>query len=317
MVEGQSQSVSRCLAPGAEFSNRLDFLDPISEPITPGTCGFECSEASCHSSGCESRQQRSPVAVVVIPSNGEGDRSVESLEVKAPDGRAYRSDPCRGARNLAGRSKCVNREAPKEVPRAKRIAGGLGVPSRFELGEGDVGIDVLDQTMIELPGVIESGMPRRNGQRKPGTTRGSPRRSRTAKALRISRHAVKSQCACGWGGWGRLSDDDPRQHNLDQSEGPWGGGLPHLHGGARSSGRPDTARDYRTATKCAKGGHKLHTRQRMPGAGLSWWVCGKVLPYMPAFQPYWGKPAARNVREGRGNDGIIRSPGRASTLPDC
>ena len=39
--------------------------------------------------------------------------------------------------------------------------------------------------MIELPGVIESGMPRRNGQRKPGTTRGSPRRSRTAKALRI------------------------------------------------------------------------------------------------------------------------------------
>ena len=28
-------------------------------------------------------------------------------------------------------------------------------------------------TMIELPGVIESGMPRRNGERKPGTTRGS------------------------------------------------------------------------------------------------------------------------------------------------
>src|SRR5215472_11571414 len=81
-------------------------------------------------------------------------------------------------------------------------------------------------TMIELPGVIEGGMPRRNGQRKPGTTRGSPRRSRTAKALRISRPAVKSQCAHGWGGWGRLSDDGPRQHNLDQSEGPWGGGLP-------------------------------------------------------------------------------------------
>jgi hypothetical protein len=56
--------------------------------------------------------------------------------------------------------------------------------------------------MIELPGVIESGMPRRNGQRKPGTTRGSPRRSRTAKALRISRHAVKSRCARGWGRMG-------------------------------------------------------------------------------------------------------------------
>ena len=80
--------------------------------------------------------------------------------------------------------------------------------------------------MIELPGVIESGMPRKNGQRKPGTTRGSPRRSRTAKALRISRHAVKSRCARRWGGWGRLSDDGSRQHNSSKSEDPWGGGLP-------------------------------------------------------------------------------------------
>src|SRR5437870_11348301 len=44
---------------------------------------------------------------------------------------------------------------------------------------------------------------------------------------------------------------------------------------------------------------------------------GKVLPYMPACQPYWGKPAVRNDREGRGNVGIIRSPIRASILPDC
>jgi hypothetical protein len=103
-----------------------------------------CSEASCHSSGCESRQQRSPVTVVAISSNGEGNRTVGSLEVKAPGGRAYRSDPYRGASNLAGRSKCVNREAPKCVPRVKRIAGGLGVPSCSDLGEGHVGIEVLD-----------------------------------------------------------------------------------------------------------------------------------------------------------------------------
>ena len=135
-----------------------------------------CSEASCHSSGWKSRQQRSPVAVVVISSNGEGNRSVGSLGVKAPEGRAYRSDPYRGASNLAGRSKCVNREAPKDVPRVKRIAGRLGGPSRSDLGEGDVGIEVWTGD-DELPGVIESGMPRRNGQRKPGTTRGSPRRS--------------------------------------------------------------------------------------------------------------------------------------------
>ncbi len=55
----------------------------------------------------------------------------------------------------------------------------------------------------------------------------------------------------------------------------------------------------------------------MPGAGLSRPMCGKVLPYMPAFQPYRGKPAVRNDREGRGNVGIIRSPVRASILPDC
>src|SRR5712675_1894910 len=115
------------------------------------------------------------------------------------------------------RSRCVNQEAPKDVPRVKRIAGGLGVPSCSELGGGDVDIDVLDQTMIELPGVIEDGMLGRNGQRKPGTTRGSPRRSRTAKASRISCQAAKSRCACGWGGWGRLSDDSSRQHNSSKS----------------------------------------------------------------------------------------------------
>src|SRR5262245_31996803 len=76
-----------------------------------------CSEASCHSSGCKSRQQRSPVTVVVISSNGEGDRTVESLEVKAPGGWCLQCDPCRGASNLTGRSKCANQEAPKDVPR--------------------------------------------------------------------------------------------------------------------------------------------------------------------------------------------------------
>ena len=81
-------------------------------------------------------------------------------------------------------------------------------------------------TMSELPGVIEDGMSGENGQRKPGTARGSPRRSRTAKALRISCQAVKSRCAREWGGWGRLSDDGPGQNNPDPSECPWGGGEP-------------------------------------------------------------------------------------------
>jgi hypothetical protein len=45
---------------------------------------------------------------------------------------------------LAGRSKCVNQEAPKYVPRVKRIAGEMGVPSCSDLGEGHIGIEVLD-----------------------------------------------------------------------------------------------------------------------------------------------------------------------------
>ena len=122
--------------------------------------------------------------------------------------------------------------------------------------------------MIELPGVIESGMPRRNGQRKPGTTRGSPRRSRTAKASRISRYAVKSRCARGWGGWGRLSDDRPGQHNPDSSEDPWGGGLPTLHGGASARNRPDTERDIRGYDGMHEGRKQTNTWSAYAGSRL-------------------------------------------------
>jgi hypothetical protein len=110
-----------------------------------------------------------------------------------------------------------------------------GVPSRWSNGEGHVGIEVLEHNDVGLPGVGEGGMPGRDVQRKLGTTRGSPRRSRTAKASRISRHAVKSRCAREWGGWGRLSDDGPGQNNPDPSEGPWGRWSIPPHGGAQSS----------------------------------------------------------------------------------
>src|SRR5262252_10571484 len=156
-----------------------------------------------------------------------------------------RSDPFRGASNLAGRSNVRTTEATKCYPRVKRIAGMLGVPSRSPIGEGLCRRRCLELIDVELPGVGEDGMSGRNGQRKLGSTRGSPRRSRTAKASRISRFAAKSRCACEWGGWGRLSDDGPRQHNPDPSEDPWGGGLPTLHGSALARNRPDTERDIR------------------------------------------------------------------------
>src|SRR4051795_13735039 len=69
--------------------------------------------------------------------------------------------------------------------------------------------------------------------------------------------------------------------------------------------------------RCTKGDGKPAVSRRMPGAGLSLWRSGKAPPNKPAFQPYWGKPAVRNERGDRGNVGIIRSPVRASILPDC
>src|SRR5271166_277117 len=69
-------------------------------------------------------------------------------------------------------------------------------------------------------------------------------------------------------------------------------------------------------TKCTKGGRKLDGGRRMPGAGLSRRSPRKAPLGKPAFQPYWGKLTVRNDRGDRGNVGIIRSPIRASILPD-
>jgi len=159
---------------------------------------------------------------------------------------------------LAGRSNVRTTEATKCYPRVKRIAGLSGVPSRSTLGEGLCRRRCLERIDGELPGVGEDGMSRRNGQRKLGSTRGSPRRSRTAKASRISRSAVKSRCACEWGGRGRLSDDGPGQYNLDRSEDLWGRRSIPPHGGALSSPRPGSVRDNRC-------GHEVHEGRRQTG----------------------------------------------------
>jgi hypothetical protein len=140
----------------------------------------------------------------------------------------------------------------------------------------------------------------RNVQRKLGTTRGSPRRSRTARALRISRLAVKSRCACEWGGWGRLSDDGPGQNNPDPSEGPWGGGRSihqavHLSSPSRRSTGSIRKRNYT--------GHEVRERRKQTN-GWTLKAGSRHKPTTPwegparkpAFQPYWGKPAVRCAR---------------------
>jgi len=54
----------------------------------------------------------------------------------------------------------------------------------------------------------------------------------------------------------------------------------------------------------------------MLGASLTEAGSGKALSDRSALEPYWGKPAIRNLRGDDGNGGIIRSPIRAIVLPD-
>jgi hypothetical protein len=77
-----------------------------------------------------------------------------------------------------------------------RTAKALGITIPETISAKAMSASNSGPAMIELPGVIENGMPRKSGQRKPGTTRGSPRRSRTAKALRISRAVTGRKQSC-------------------------------------------------------------------------------------------------------------------------
>ena len=91
-----------------------------------------------------------------------------------------------------------------------------------------VGIKIfLEKEDSDLPGDIEGGMPGRNKQRKLGTTRGSPRRSRTAKASRISRNVGEIAMCPRVGRMALISGDGLGQNNPVWSESPRGGVEPH------------------------------------------------------------------------------------------
>ena len=133
-----------------------------------------------------------------------------------------------------------------------------------------VGIEqILGTTDVELPGVEEGGMPGRNEQRKPGTTRGSPRRSRTAKASRISRDGEIAMCL-RVGRMGPISDDVPGHYNPEPSEGPWGRRC------GKPSHRPDTEREFLVTTGRTKDGRKPGLASGTPGAGLTGTRSGKA-----------------------------------------
>jgi hypothetical protein len=79
----------------------------------------------------------------------------------------------------------------------------------------------------------------------------------------------------------------------------------------------DTERRTHAGTENTKGGDKPDPATGMLGASLTEAESEKALSDMPALEPYWGKLTVRNLREDRGNVGIIQSPVRASILPDA
>jgi hypothetical protein len=132
---------------------------------------------------------------------------------------------------------------------------------------------------------------------------------RTAQAFGISRPAVQSGSACEWGGWGRISEDGPGQKNPDRSEGRWGRAAEAVRTEVFQRARSPAPNGEPTS---AAGNTKDEGQRNDARAATH----GKALSDPPALQPYWGKPAVRNFREGHGNVGILRSPLRAIALPD-
>src|SRR5215469_18555686 len=79
--------------------------------------------------------------------------------------------------------------------------------------------------------------------------------------------SAKSRCAGEWGGWGRISDDGPGQHNPDRSEGPWGRAVQPLARRRRSVSAVLRLRAKATGvTRDAKVGSKL------------WWGVDRSVP---------------------------------------
>lgn len=203
-----------------------------------------------------------PATTVVISGGGKGDQPAGSPEVNV-------SGSDREASNLAGCSGSETGSPENEPPRV-RIVGMVENAEPFPYGRRPLlSVDRWAYSIERISGVLEDDMPRRNRERKPGTTRGSPRRSRTAKAARINRYAAKSRCACEWDGWGRISEDGSGQNNPNQSEDPWGKATVIACTAVCDRIQPsDLDQTELGITKHTKDEDKPSGATSMPGAGL-------------------------------------------------
>ena len=100
------------------------------------------------------------------------------------------------------------------------------------------------------------------------------------------------------------------------SQDPWGGGVISLHGGAQSSLWPDTVRDNRVDSEVHKGRMQTGRRTAHAGSRLKLLTIQEGTAWKANLPAVLGKTRRTVDREDRGNVGIIRSPLRASILPD-
>jgi hypothetical protein len=77
----------------------------------------------------------------------------------------------------------------------------------------------------------------------------------------------------------------------------------------------DTARRYHGAAESTKDGGKPDRVTGMLGAGLTAAQLGKALSEMPALEPYWGKPAVRNLRGTTETSAVLESRSAPSSYP--
>ena len=190
-----------------------------------------------------------PTTIVVIPGDGKGDRPVESPGVKV-------SGSDREASNLAGCSRSES-GSPESLGPTRSDCGDSRECRVLLRWTKAAGVDaVVGCSSVDgLSGVLENDMPRRNDQRKPGTTP-------WVKAAHISRIHGEVALSKEWGGWGRLSEDGSGQNNPNQSEDPWGRASNRSNGGADgTSAYPDIER-VGTATSAARRADANRTTRR-------------------------------------------------------
>src|SRR6516225_210597 len=169
------------------------------------------------------------------------------------------------------------------------------------------------------PGVGTGRQSKRDGQPKQGRSRRSPRALPPSEGPRYKRRgAVKSVGAGETGGSGRSGEEGrdslplPERRTRGVQRRGYGGGL---FRNVREGSHPGRTQGSGTR-RHAKGRGKPGGSEGMPGVDLTSGSSGQAWSEKLALKPYWGKPTVRNFRGGGGNVGIIRSPNRATALPD-